>query len=251
MAGYPYHCIWIGSNLSKHHKLCLLSLLKTNPNAHIIWWTLTGYTENITTFLINNQLESHVEVREFVLSDQIRGTPFEHNEHRLFKHGVVLSTDEMRVVILYNYGGFYFDFDVLFLKDMSELMADGSEFVYRWEMQPCANNAIIHIKRGSSIATSIMQRMLDINSPYAQNVYTLEFANSIGLRVMPCELFDAGWFNECDDRIKPENFFEPNTLNICEFCPESYAYHWHNRWNAVMHPDSIAARFLTYFENLM
>lgn len=52
--------------------------------------------------------------------------------------------DAFRLLITYKYGGLYFDLDVLFLKDFSDLLENS--FCYQWEKQPYANTAVLFLK---------------------------------------------------------------------------------------------------------
>lgn len=242
-----YHCAWLCGSLTDHHKLCLLSLVKTQKQPFVvIWWTVPELFDTIKSFCIQIGVDKHVHICVFDPRIEAQGTPYEGRESELFCLGVTLKTDEIRCIACYKYGGFYIDFDVVFLNDMSNLTE--REFVYEWETQPYANSAIMHLKRGSDIGRAILDRMVSLRNPYPPIVFTKEFCNSIGLEILPCECFDPGWLPTADPRIEPSRFFVPDTdLDVQSFCMRSYAYHWHNQWNVYIHPTSIAGKLLEYY----
>lgn len=57
---------------------------------------------------------------------------------------VVASSDYVRFILLFLYGGLYIDADVLLMRDMRPFMAD-LEWFYRWESQ---------VRRGASSRTA-------------------------------------------------------------------------------------------------
>lgn len=212
----------------------------------IIWWTNHALISTVIQFCESIGVSNVVTVKVFDRYEQAKGTPYEGHEDRLFRFGTTLNTDEIRCIACYKYGGFYFDFDVVFLKDMSSLTID--EFVYRWELQPFANSAIMYLKKRSDIGKAILNRMLQIDSPYPPKVFTDDFCKRVDLKILPCELFDAGWLPDCDPNIDCAKFFNENaSFDITTFCINSYAYHWHNKWTSVIHPDSIGGKLLLRF----
>jgi mannosyltransferase OCH1-like enzyme len=165
----------------------------------------------------------------------------------MFRFGTVLASDEMRLVILYKHGGFYFDMDVVFLNDMSGLAE--KEFAYEWERMPYANNAILHMHQHSPKARTLIQKIVNTNDPYAPRLYAYDFLKQIGLDVLDCHLFDTGWFDDCSPELHMSRFFKTvqDPVNINEFSKGSYVYHWHNKWDHPIEPGSIAALLLERF----
>lgn len=244
-----YHCAWLYGSLTDHHKLCLYSLKKTQTAPfQVIIWTVKGYETYIQEYCKTIKVDDFVDVRVFDPLVESHGTPYEGRSGLLFRRGGTLDTDEIRCMVTYKYGGFYFDFDVVWLKDISCL--EDREFVYRWSTENFANTAVMHIKKGSWRGKAIMDRMINIGSPYPPHVFTMEFCRSLGFEVMPCELFDLGWMPNCDPKIRMTEFFKPledADFNVKDFCPHSYAYHWHNKWDAYIHPESIAGKLFAHF----
>ena len=57
--------------------------------------------------------------------------------------------DLFRILCLYNYGGLYTDFDVVYLKDLSPLL--NQEFMYKWSFQKdMINGAVMRMFKGSN-----------------------------------------------------------------------------------------------------
>ena len=62
---------------------------------------------------------------------------------------VVAISDLIRVVVLYLFGGVYFDLDVMFLRNLAPLL--NYEFAYRWSYSQNANSALCHFHKGSQV----------------------------------------------------------------------------------------------------
>jgi hypothetical protein len=79
-----------------------------------------------------------LEVRVWNPGLEAKGTPVEamsekalkSNDFRNWKGG-----DLLRIVVLYKYGGLYFDLDVMFARDFAPLF--NQDFIYNW---PCPEN---------------------------------------------------------------------------------------------------------------
>ncbi|MGY0036053.1 glycosyltransferase [Pedobacter sp. NJ-S-72] len=87
----------------------------------------------------------------------MKNTPWE-NKKKLVNEPENLAkrSDAFRFLVLYKYGGLYFDLDVMFLKDFGGLL--DSEFCYAWETQPYANSAILNLKRKSDLCNYILNK---------------------------------------------------------------------------------------------
>ena len=60
----------------------------------------------------------------------------------------VAITDLIRMVVLYLYGGVYFDLDMMFMRDITPLL--DYQFTYRWSLSIEANTALIHFHKESN-----------------------------------------------------------------------------------------------------
>ncbi len=148
------------------------------------------------------------------------------------------KANAFRILVLGKYGGIYFDFDVLFLKDLRPLC--NVEFFYQWSNQGYGNNAVLHFYRNSANILALAERSIKIHS--CRSVALLQFKDCStwpeDIYVFPSYLFDPLWIAQ-DREISINNycnrfadFFTGNTpITMAEFFPGAYAYHWHNYWD--------------------
>lgn len=234
-----YHCIWIGHNVTTKHALCLKSFQRTQSavERELWWWTLQPYVSTLEAFCKEHDIRATIrcfpeDVDPAIMSEVSALQPFVVPK----EVNVTLYSDYMRYVILYAFGGIYFDMDVLFLKDWAPLAHE--HFMYRWERMPYANNAIICMPHPRSpIMRSILERTRKFHSTYPLTILGEQYLTELGVRVYDCHLFDEGWLTESFDAFFESKRKEGSDMT---FHPDAYAYHWHNRWNKMMEPGSLA-----------
>ncbi len=250
-----FHSYWYGK-VGRKQAFSIKSFLVTQnlERCEVILWLdisngFDGYGRN--PYLM--PLLPFITVKAFDPKPEIKGTPWE-NSINLIDHkkegadgrmedGVDLAkrADAFRFIVLYNYGGVYFDLDVLFLRDFTDLLV--SEFCYAWEDQPFANSALLYLKRKSAIATYILQKSIRKRTVLPWVIFYYSDNKLKDLLVYPCAFFDPLW--QGGDKLEKvpfknlEAFFEPfgdkftNQYAIKshkDFFAGCYAYHWHNQW---------------------
>jgi hypothetical protein len=153
-----------------------------------------------------------------------------------------LRGDTFRSIVLYKHSGVYFDLDVFFLRDITELC--GRDFAYCWEKQPYANNALLYFK-----TPSILENMAASITAYGTfrpwSVFNYNNQRLSELMVYPCAFFDPVWQTGNLTRydypvVDFDGFFTAkcNVSSYRGFFPGAYAYHWHNRWDLKPAPGS-------------
>ena len=158
---------------------------------------------------------------------------------------LAMRADGLRIWALHQYGGFYFDLDVMFLRDMGKLIL-GPEFVYAWEKQVYANSAIIYLRKGSYLNEYIARKVNRVHSTQPWDVFKYDDPGMKPLRLYSTSLFDPIW-NDDSEEYYIHNFDEFFKKRLSDFnCekvfPYSYAYHWHNNWSVEIEEGSLFAR---------
>ena len=138
----------------------------------------------------------------------------------------------------------YVDLDVCFLKDFASLYEQG-DFVYEWEYQKFANNAIIFSSENGFLKKNISLLVEKYDTVRPWLIFSKEEPLISELRILPCELFDPLWKQ---DVLTFESFFEDDS--IMDTLNNSYAYHWHNNWNAEPKNGSCYVRLMNKFASL-
>lgn len=174
--------------------------------------------------------------------------------------------DGLRMWALSQFGGVWFDLDVMFLKDFSPLLKE-HEFCYAWEYQPYANNAILYIRKDSYINNYLQKKILRKKTTRPWILFNYNDKNLKSLMIYPCFMFDPIWQDIVDginDKNKPINDFKDffrefsgefqknvNINSYKDFFKESFAYHWHNNWDADEYVNSYFGIFEKEFNCLL
>jgi hypothetical protein len=244
-----HHLIWIGP-LTKHHELCLKSLLLTQSVPWEAWLWMPSETIAQNAAFLAHLEHLPVVVKPYVAQAEARGTPFEGAMKLLVSDNPVNVSDGLRLLALWKYGGVYTDLDILFLRDIRPLLA--VELCYRWSFHSWANNAIFHFRRGSPALEALIERCIRIGSARSRRSMALEDLRELpgALHLFPAFVFDPAWIAvDSGTADNPyinsfDEFFDSTVAaDLNRFFPESYAYHWHNRWTKPIVRATVAGQF--------
>lgn len=237
-----FHSYWYGL-VSNKQLFSIKSFLCTqdlNKCELYLWLDKDYYEENI---LILQHYDLPISIKRYCPITEAKNTYFEYLEREISQKGNLAErADAFRFLILWKYGGVYFDLDVMFLKDLSSLL--NNEFCYAWEKQCFANSAVLYLKKQSKLATYILQKckikrrfvpwiILDYNDKKLRE-----------MMIYPSAYFDPIWqesentnvyvINTFDQFFQEFSFeFEKRIESYKQFFPGCYAYHWHNRWDML------------------
>ena len=136
-----FHCYWNGI-LNEKHLYSILSCYYFNVyrnNHKIILWL-----DNNTPNEYNSEISKYAEIKYFSLSNEKKNAGLETND---FYYSTLLSfySDLVRYLLLYNYGGLWFDLDCFFLRSFDPIFFqfENEICVYQWENQNYPNGAIL------------------------------------------------------------------------------------------------------------
>ena len=242
-----FHCYWYGA-IGRKQVASIESLLATQKNYNFeVWLWIDEETKNL-----NGQENAYLEsIRPLIQIKYynprtVKTVKDFSKVYYLFEDNKNLArrADGFRLYALHEFGGFYFDLDIMFLRDMKNLLL-GPEFVYAWERQMYANNAIIYFRKNSYINEYIGKKIRRIHSTQPWALFDYKDKKLKSLRLIPATVFDPIWNN--DSETFPihrfEEFFSKTqeVEKIGEIFPFSYAYHWHNHWNDEINESSLFA----------
>lgn len=190
-----------------------------------------------------------LKIKNYAAQEEAQGTPYEVHADILTAGGPVHISDAFRTLVLFKYGGVYFDMDILFLKDIRPLC--GVEFFYPWSSFASGNSALVHFIPGTGNMDALMARSIKIGSCYPKDLYKYNVVSRLlrNVYLLPVFAFDPAWMAH-DRRLKEnphcnrfDDFFDNQTpVNLAEFFPCSYAYHWHNRWKKPIRQGTIVGQ---------
>jgi hypothetical protein len=242
-----FHCYWNGSLQEKHFysiQSCYYFHVKQNKTKHkIILWL-----EKNTPNQYNSLIEKYAEIRYFNLNYEIKETPL---ENRFFRFNTVLSffSDVVRYILLYKYGGCWFDLDCFFLRSLDPLFFhyENQICVYQWENQNYPNGAIyISLEPKSEKMKQTIEFIADRNRGWGFQEAMLTYDLPLELLVLPCSWFDASWIKN-PQQITCDMFFQETDkqYDFRDFFHGAFCYHWHNRWNMPIHEKSIMKQLIS------
>ena len=135
-----FHCYWHG-NLNEKHLYSVLSCYYfnvLNHNHKIILWL-----ENNTPNDINEEISKYCEIKQFSLEYEQKNTNFITNSF-YYRKELSYYSDVVRYLLLYNYGGCWFDLDCFILRRFDPIFKNYEKdiCVYQWEHQNYPNGAI-------------------------------------------------------------------------------------------------------------
>jgi hypothetical protein len=160
--------------------------------------------------------------------------------------------DLFRILVLYNYGGLYVDFDVCFLRDFAPLL--DVEFMYKWSFQKdMINGAVMRMFKGSKLGLDILTQMsLHPVRPgttnWSTDLYQRVRTFNKDWTVYPCGFFNTEWqiFLTQDEKKDPKNSelikfitypMKKTTISNTMY-DGVFSWHWHNNWQEVIEDGS-------------
>jgi hypothetical protein len=257
-----FHCFWTGL-LSLHHVLCLSSLIHTQENEAEIWfWTFPAEIERAESYFKQYCDLDQILVKAYNPTDEARNTMASQFPHLLRPADLAHLSDVFRLLVLHNYGGVYFDLDILFMHEFVSL-AKSTPFLYRWESQRYCNTALMSLPYPRHpIAQHFLRRAVEKQTFLPMQVFALNECHEKGMLVFRADIFDPVWVthepqyqwnNYCNTfedfflKTMPDDFVVDR-----DFFPQCAAYHWHNQWTTptCINPNSIASAFVKKYVKL-
>jgi hypothetical protein len=232
-----FHCLWrVPGDFGRKQAAVLKSIIVNHfehlDNLKIYLWSNVDLSSN--EVLID--FKTYITFKKWDYDTEKLGTPLENNKDLkntdLYDSLCWIESDIFRILILYKYGGFYIDMDVLILRNMLPL--NDYEFVYQWGSSGngtesfTMNNAIMRLNKGSQLANEILELITKTVIRKNYNCFGRDLFLQIKnnkILVLPCIWFNSEWV--CSK--VPLNPFK--NIGIIELFDGAYTWHWHNRWN--------------------
>jgi hypothetical protein len=246
-----FHCYWNGI-LNKKHLYSILSCYYFNVynNKHkIILWL-----ENNIPNQINKQIKKYAEIKYFSLNDEIKNTQFINNNF-YYKKELSFYSDVVRSLLLYNYGGIWFDLDCFFLKSFDPIFSnfENEICVYQWEQKKYPNGAIyICLEPKSNKMKKNIELIIHLNRGWGFQEGNLTYDLPLDMLVLPCSWFDADWVINSKNDISGTYIFFKDTntnYNFDNFFKGSFCYHWHNKWSHEIQDNSIIMQLVKIIQD--
>lgn len=264
-----FHTYWYGE-IGRKQAFSIKSFLVTQNTSKVELWLWLDEKSGFNNYEKNEYLKPllpFIKVKKYNPLINLNGSVFE-NYKWIFdqKERLAYRGDGLRMWALNQFGGLWFDLDVMFLKDFEPLL-QRHEFSYAWEYQPYANNAVLYLRKNSYINNYLEQKILKYKTTRPWILFKYTDKKLKNLMIYPCHLFDPIWqdvvenskdiekpINDFKDFFKEFNneFKKKEYINSYkDFFKESFAYHWHNNWDAEEYLNSYFGLFEKEFNKLL
>lgn len=248
-----FHCYWNGS-LSEKHLYSIMScyyfnVVNNKKNKIILW------LEHNKANHINVELSKYCEMKYFSIEKEKSNITCL-KDFKLYNFGrIAFYSDLVRLILLYNYGGCWFDLDCFFLKSFEPLFFNFKNeiCVYRWEHKMYPNNAIfICLEPKSSKLENNMIFFIKNKKGFGFQKSKITFnTKELDMLVLPCSWFDGSWIkNPYNITVWNSIFKTTNQVyNFDNFFKGSFCFHWHNRWKEEIYENSIIMQLINIIKN--
>jgi hypothetical protein len=242
-----FHCFWNGSLNIKHYfsvLSCFYFNIVNRENRKIILWTDSKHEDS--DFLRSFNLFCEIRYFDFVEELKDSGLP-----NNLLNGNPYYSyvSDRIRHLLLYKYGGVWFDLDMVFLRNIDPLISNFKNeiMVYTWSDHTDFPNGAIFINTipKNPKMKHFIDYVVDKNQGFGFQEADLKFDSPVDLLVLPCSWFDGVFLPDFVE-YKPipgvpnKIFFESvdREVTLDNFCQGAFTYHWHNLWNYPIEQNS-------------
>jgi hypothetical protein len=232
-----FHCLWrVPLDFSRKQLAVLKSIIVNHDlnNIEINLWSNVDLSNNEYF----KEVSDYVNLKIWNIQEEIKGTILENYSvlNNINDDLCYLEGDVFRLLILYKYGGFYIDMDVLILRDMSVL--NNFQFLYQWgtsgfvpdgpHKDITMNGAVMRFNKNSDLSKEFLENIL-ITPPVAN---TTSWGNKLyskirnnDLLVLPCVWFNSEWGFDGTQLNPFKNIGNVDLFN------GAFTWHWHNRWS--------------------
>ncbi|KAI8365335.1 uncharacterized protein BYT42DRAFT_589583 [Radiomyces spectabilis] len=212
-----------------------------NPNTTMIYLWSNG---DLSPSPVIKEIQSHVgdrlQTKLYDPKELSKGTPMEGSPHLdLNDASGYLDGDLLRLLVVYRYGGMWFDMDSLFVRDVSPLLEQ--EWLSQWDcFLPNSfpfNGAFMRFHKESPYLCEMLSEVANGPLPRPNTIdwggymYYRIYRRLLHHRIRPWTVLP--WCFTDPMVCAPRNSM-PNAFIETEF-PEdrllqTFAYHWHNQW---------------------
>lgn len=202
--------------------------------------------ENNTVNDINVDISKYCEIKPFFFDNEQKNFNIDHD---LFSNTIEYRSDCIRLLLLNNYGGCWFDLDCFFLRSFDSIFSNYEDeiCVYQWEKQNYPNNAImISLEPESSKMKENIEFIINRNKGFGFQQASLTYNLPLHFLVLPCSWFDGSWIKN-PYHLGFSNFFKhtKKQYDFNNFFTRAFCYHWHNRWNITIEENSIIEQLVS------
>ena len=248
-----FHCYWKGTLNEKHLysiKSCYYFNIYNKNKHKIILWLENNISNNY-----NNEIAKYAEIKYLSFVDETKSIFKNYDDVFFNTDSTALYADLVRILLLYNYGGCWFDLDCFFLRSFDPIFYNYEKDIclYQWENKNYPNNSIyISLDKKSDKMKNNIDFIHKYNRGWGFQEAQLIYNLPLEFLVLPCSWFDGGWIsNPYDITIQSEKFFKSTNTKYTfdNFFKGAFCYHWHNQWDYVIEKNSIIMQLINIIDD--
>ena len=228
-----YHCIWFGPFLP-HLQLSLASLFHTQHAPTVYLWTDRESYDGLQCLKpLFSESSLDIRIPDFIVDlDSYYAPSF--------------RSDYWRFCIVWEYGGLYFDLDVLFLKDLS--WTSRYPFVQEgFITENVFNTAIMYFPpQHEDVGYWLAQVREETHLDWKRLFQIQSYAHPYSCFLFPNAFLDYSW--TVVSTFSTDDFFQKDLPIETLFATNSFAYHWHNRYSlSVTNENTLVGKCWNHF----
>ncbi|CAO3594873.1 unnamed protein product [Absidia cylindrospora] len=239
-----YHAYWRAdiAPVGPKQLATLRSFFATqNVNNSVIYlWSNGDLSTSPVIKDIKARVGDRLQTKLYEPKELSKGSPMEDSPHLSFKDtSGYLDGDLIRLLVIYKYGGMWFDMDSLFIRDMSPLFE--REWLQQWDcFLPNGfpfNGAFMRFKKHSPYLCEMLTEMARGPLPRPNTIdwggymYYKVYRRLLHNGIRPWSVLP--WCFTDSMVCAPSNSM-PNAFVETDFSKrrllQTFAYHWHNQW---------------------
>ena len=263
-----FHCYWQTSSFGGLNEKHLYSILSC------YYWNVHNNKHKIILWLENTELneyaekiEQYAEIRQFDITEEIKNITFEDDfslkwpEHfewpkrsgrRKKDSQTRRHSNYVRLILLHNYGGCWFDLDCFFLRCWDPLFsAFPEELCFYYMVEEHANNAVVlSLQPQLPMTRRFIKFLAKRNRSWGFADGGLPIKHTEDALVLPIEWFNPSYGGGAG---YGSGFFSGTARewNFDNFYKGVFCHHWHNSWNAEVAHTSICGQLVKIIQDDM
>lgn len=185
--------------------------------------------------------KKYITLKVYNPQEEAVGTPLARNKRLKIKDALYyLQSDLARILLLYKYGGVWFDMDVILLRDFKPIL--DQEYMYMWGgetdfVKEGACATVLSGKAGSEFMTKLIKKVRKTKAKpnslcWGKKMFA-EIYRKYKFNVMPATFFNTEWGMSSAEgevsgnEIESRWFFNP-LIHEEHLFLEAFGWHWHN-----------------------
>ena len=226
---------WEGSQFTYLHALTIISFQKYNPDFKIVIYISTIEQSHLITWDTN---EHSMKYQNLYDIQQLKCIPnvelIEIDVNKMIGYNGALScvwkSDIIRLLMLYEHGGMYIDFDILFINKVPEYLFQTKKLMFN-TYSGVINNAVIISKKENYIIKKIIAIILENLRTNNINTQYMQFGPTLITQIIKDNICENDVYyipNDMTCPYLPDEMKKLFYTNINQITTRTFAIHWYN-----------------------